>query len=77
MSKTEMNKELKDTINALTDSYEIEIRYLDEAIQRVRDLHVAGYDNACHICIKALDYDSYDAIYEEYPCSTIQALDGT
>jgi hypothetical protein len=71
-----MNKELKDTLTALTDSYKIEIRYLDEAIQRVRDLHVADYDNACQICIKGLDYDSYEAIYEEYPCPTIKALDG-
>lgn len=54
----------------------VTIYQLEQAIERVRNLHVAGYDNACHICIKALDYDSYDAVYEEYPCPTIEALNG-
>ena len=69
-----MNKELKDTLDALTDSYELEIRYLDESIQRVRELHKpveVGIDYGdnygdlgCPVC------------NELYPCSTIKALDG-
>ena len=47
------------------------------AIKRVRELHVKGYDNACQVCIKGLDYDEYLPVYEEYPCPTIQALDGS
>ena len=32
---------------------------LQDAIDRVRSLHIADYDNACQICIKGLDYDEY------------------
>jgi hypothetical protein len=61
-----MNKELKDTINALTDSYELEIRYLDEAIQRVRDLHQPRVMSAqyCREC------GAFN------PCPTTRALGG-
>jgi hypothetical protein len=52
------------------------IKELQSAIDRVRNLHVADYDNACQVCIKGLDYDEYLPVYEEYPCPTIQALDG-
>ena len=64
-----MNKELKDTLTALTDSYELEIRYLDEAVQRVRDLHIpnpryVGEHIPCVVC------------KETIPCPTIKALNG-
>lgn len=55
--------------------YWLKTKELNSAIDRVRDLHKKGYDNACQICIKDLDYDEYLPIYEEYPCPTIQALD--
>ena len=68
-----MNKELKDTINALTDSYEIEIRYLDEAIQRVRDLHQPGAVNPSFLKPRQNYCRECGA---SNPCPTIKALSG-
>lgn len=49
---------------------------LDEAIERVRELHSKDYDNTCVTCIGSYDYDEQLPIYEEYPCPTIRALNG-
>jgi hypothetical protein len=52
----------------------------EEGRQEVRklilDLHQPDYDGECQQCIKALDYDTYDAIYETYPCPTVRAATG-
>jgi hypothetical protein len=53
------------------------IYQLEQAIERVRELHTPDYDNACQVCIKDLDYDEYLPVYEEYPCPTIEALEIT
>lgn len=62
-----MNKELKNTINALTDSYELEIRYLDEILQRVRELHKPRTQEDGMVYCEA-------NCEQEYPCSTIRVL---
>lgn len=49
---------------------------LEEAIERVKEMHAKDYDNSCLTCIKAYDYEEGLPIYEEYPCPTIKALDG-
>jgi hypothetical protein len=59
--------EMKRTIEAIFDSYELEIRMLDEAIQRVRELH----ERKGNICLECADTG-----WGTYPCPTIKALDG-
>lgn len=68
-----MNKELKDTLDALTDSYELEIRYLDESIQRVRELHQPGEPGSGFLAPKQSYCRECGAFN---PCPTIKALDG-
>jgi hypothetical protein len=53
----------------------IELTLAEQAIRRVRDLHQPNYDNECSSCIRCLDYDTSDPIWEPYPCPTIKALD--
>jgi hypothetical protein len=68
--------EMKRAFESICDSYELEIRMLDEAIQRVRELHkpVAGIGvTECAVCI---DDRMHWTESVEYPCPTIKALDG-
>jgi hypothetical protein len=48
-----------------------------EIRQLVLDLHQPDYDGECQQCIKGLDYDTYDAIYETYPCPTVITATGS
>lgn len=60
---------------ATTTYYETKIQQLEEAIKRVRELHVEGPGPADDILCKHCCLDEYS--YYEYPCPTIQALEGT
>lgn len=57
-----------------------ELRKLTEAIERVRELHKkSSYGNHCPFCtdaIRDVDLDHWWHGYVNYPCPTIQALDG-
>lgn len=69
--------EMKRTLEAICDSYELEIRILDEAIQRVRDLHkpmiLDGAPIGWEACVFCYGDDGSPWVY---PCPTIRALDG-
>lgn len=60
---------------ATTTYYKTKIQQLEEAIKRVKELHVevpgAFDDSMCQHCY--IDED----MYFQYPCPTIQALEGT
>jgi hypothetical protein len=71
--------EMKRTIEAIFDSYEIEIRMLEESINRVRELHKPNGYNECIHCLEITELGGYDYLSDPtvtYPCSTIIALDG-
>lgn len=66
--------------NHLTSAYnatkiiEMEVRILQEAIQRVRELHYGVIDTGGIHCEECSDTEF--GHYIEYPCPTIQALEG-
>jgi hypothetical protein len=66
--------EMKRVFESICDSYELEIRMLDEAIQRVRELHSEMNGPADDTTCRACAVDEFN--YPEYPCPTIKALDG-
>ena len=74
----QIHQVIKNTVNAISDSYELEIRYLEESIQRVRELHVES-GGTCLQCTQAEtggDEQWIEWHSVKYPCPTIQALDG-
>jgi hypothetical protein len=64
--------DFKEKLDALCDSYELEIYALDATIQRVRELHRYLPCN----CGDGICTGFCEVCDDEYPCPTIKALDG-
>lgn len=56
----------------------IEYKEMREAIQRVRELHKPDQcgDKDCHHSFCVYCTDLTEMVFVDYPCDTIQALDG-
>lgn len=60
--------------NSICDRVNKQATKMNEAINRVRELHREDSSGDCSACVVDAQYGA--KMYENYPCPTIKALDG-
>ena len=61
--------------NVICNRVNKEATKMNEAINRVRELHQKKSNNSISYCVACVDYDE-ENVSPEWPCETIKALDG-
>jgi hypothetical protein len=61
--------------NVICNRVNKEATKMNEAINRVRELHQKRSNNSISYCAACVDYDE-ENVSPEWPCETIRALDG-
>jgi hypothetical protein len=61
--------------NVICNRVNKEATKMNEAINRVRELHQKETRDSMSFCSACIDYDEQD-LFADWPCDTIKALDG-